>query len=147
MKKIVSILISVFAVALAFAQSTTPRSGTGANNDNTFRALTFKYVAATDGTGNDTTKLNLNAYSTYVTVTVNDSTNFNFTPITRCYAGDKLTVQVKNTSGSGHKVKFVGSNVQGASGVGSITLTSAAWAVIEFVFTGTTWLETNRVVQ
>ena len=46
MKKIFSIAIFLVAVTFSvFAQSTTPRTGTSAGKDNTYRILTYKYVA------------------------------------------------------------------------------------------------------
>jgi len=147
MKNILFSILAIFAVFVSNAQTVTPRGGTGANNDNTYRALTLKYVVATDAAANDTTKLNLNAYNTLVKLSpLTDSTNFNFTPITRCYFGDQVTFLIKNSS-TGTKVKFVGSNVQVGSGTATLTVTASKRAVISFVFDGTTWVEAYRIVQ
>lgn len=147
MKNIVAIILfAVFAVA-ANAQTVTPRTGTGANNDNTFRAMTVKYVAVTDATGNDTAKINFNAYQTLVRIdTLKDSVSLNFTPVTRCYFGDRATVVVKNGA-SGSKVKLAGSNIEVGSSGTTLSITASKLAVIEFVFNGYKWLETNRIVQ
>ena len=146
MKNILILFSALFFVASASAQVATPRTGTGPNNDNTYRAMTQNWKVVTDAAGNDTAKLNLNAYKTIVKIALVDSVSINFTPITRCYAGDEVQFLVKNSAG-GTKVKFVGSNVEGDSGIGSLTLTASKRANVIFTFDGTTWLEKSRVVQ
>lgn len=146
MKNIILIFALIAAIS-ANAQTVTPRTGTGANNDNTFRAMTVKYVAVTDATGNDTTKINFNAYQTLVRIdTLKDSVSLNFTPVSRCYFGDRATVIVKNGANAG-KVKLAGSNIEVGSAGTTLSITAAKLAVIEFVFNGYKWLETNRIVQ
>jgi len=146
MKHLIIAISILFSVGVN-AQTVTPRFGTGANNDNTFRTLTVNYQKPVDAAGNDTIKLNLNAWSNIVRIdTLRDSLNINFTPLTKCFYGDKVQVTVKNGANAG-KVKFVGSNVEvGASGL-TLSITAAKRAVIEFVFDGYKWLETNRIVQ
>lgn len=150
MKKIASLLITLFAVGFIFAQSNTPRTGIGAGNDNTFRAMTIKYVPVSDATGNDTIKLNLNGYKTLIPVTLKDSVNFNFTPVTRCYLGDQVQFLVTKSSGAG-KIKFVGSNFDVSAdttyGGSTIAISSSKKANVVFTFDGAKWVETSRITQ
>lgn len=147
MKKILFLSLIVLAVITAAAQSTSTRNGTGPNNDNTGRALTYKSIVSTDGSGSDTLKLNLNAFQTLVQASVNDTLNYNFSSLVNCYFGDRVTFVFTNATGSNHLVRFVGSNVQIGSGTNILALTSAKLATISFIFTGVTWLETARLVQ
>ena len=150
MKKIVSIFILILSVVALNAQTTTPRTGTGANNDNTFRAMTIKYVAVADAAGNDTVKLNLNAFKTLVPVALTDSVSINLTPVTRCYLGDQVQFLVTNTSGAG-KVKFIGSNFEVSSdstyGGSTLSVASSKRAQMVFTFDGVKWVETSRITQ
>ena len=146
MKKFLSILFVCLSFA-ASAQTVTPRTGTGANNDNTYRAATFSYKAISDATGIDTVKLNLNAFNNRVKVALADTVALNLTPITNCFYGDVLIVTVTNSTGAG-ALKFIGSNVETTDGSsGRLYITSAKRANISFVFDGAKWVETGRVVQ
>lgn len=154
MKNIIAIILIAFAVSVN-AQSTTPRWGTGANNDNTFRAMTFKYVAVTDAAGLDTVKIVPNAYHTQVTIpALTDSVAINVTSVAKSYLGDKIEITVINTS-SGKCVKWAGSNISpatiaGIGGGGSqlyVTSTANKRANIVFVFDGVKWVEEHRMAQ
>lgn len=153
MKKIFAICAFAFAITALSAQHTTPRTGTGANNDNTFRAMTIKYVAVTDAAGLDTAKLNLNAFETNIKIaSLTDSIAFNFTPITNCYYGDKVNITIVNSSGSAHAVKWAGPNIESATtttggAVGTMYLTSAKRATVSFIFNGVDWVEVSRMIQ
>lgn len=152
MKKIL-ILAAALITLSASAQKVTPRTGTGANNDNTFRAMTINYKAVTDAVGNDTAKINLNAYKTLIKVaSLVDSVSFNFTPVTNCYYGDEVVITIVNTSGSAHAVKWAGPNIESATtttggAVGTMYLTSAKRAVVSFIFNGVDWVEQYRTIQ
>lgn len=153
MKKIFAICAFTFALISIQAQHTTPRTGTGANNDNTYRAMTINYKAVTDAVGNDTAKINLNAFQTLIKIaSLTDSISFNFTPVTNCYFGDEVTISVVNSSGSAHAVKWAGPNIESATtttggAVGTAYLTSAKRAIIKFVFNGVDWVEVSRMIQ
>jgi hypothetical protein len=147
MKKIISILLFAFAIASVSAQYTTPRTGTGANNDNTFRAATFSYTAVTDAAGIDTVSYKLSAYSNRIKVTLTDTLAINLTPVTKCYYGDLLTISVANSSGAG-ALKLIGSNVETADGSSArLYVTSAKRANIVLFFDGAKWVEQSRLVQ
>lgn len=152
MKKISFLLICLSMSLAIFAQHTTPRTGTGPNNDNTYRALTFDYKAVTDAVGLDTSKLNLNAYHTQVVIaSLVDSVAFNFTSVTNCYLGDEVEITIKNSAG-GTAVKWAGTHVQTATtttggAVGTLYLTASKRANITFVFDGVTWVERSRMAQ
>jgi hypothetical protein len=154
MKNIIFALFTLVAFS-ATAQHTTPRWGTGANNDNTFRAMTFKSVTVTDAAGLDTLKLAPNAYHTQVTVpSLVDSFAVNVTSVANSYLGDKIEITVIN-SGTGKCVKWAGANVSPAtiSGIGGggsqlyITSSANKRGNIVFVFDGVKWVEEHRLAQ
>jgi len=140
MKKILFALFILVGFA-ANAQTATPRTGTGANNDNTYRALTFKYAAIADAVGADTTKLSLNAYTTQVKVTLVDSSAISFLSVANCYLGDVIKITI-NGATSGNKLKLVGTNYVAAST--SIAVSTGLKANIEFIFDGFKWVEVSR---
>lgn len=150
MKKYIFLILSIgFLASGVLAQSTTPRFGTTKNQDNTGRVLTYKFVSTADATGADTVKLAPSAWETVVipSATIKDSLSYSLTSLTNCSAGDAIVFMFTNSSGSGHKVKFVGSGWQFSSSGSSITLTTAKRATIKFIFDGAAWVETGRVVQ
>lgn len=124
-----------------------PRWGTGVNQDNTGRILTYRYLLATDATGADTVKLAPRAFSTIIQYSAVDSLSFSLSNVTQCYIGDELQVLVTNSSGSGHLVKFVGTGWQFGSSGASITLTASKRANIAFIYDGIYWVEQSRLVQ
>jgi hypothetical protein len=142
MKKFFALLTAtLFIVAVSFAQSTTPRFGTGIK-DNTGRTLTYAYVTTTDAAGADSTTLNPNAWQTIVRVALVDSIYYKSPVVTRSYAGDKITIVASGASGK--FIKFAGTNFISA---GTATLSSGGRAVIGFVFDGAKWVEAYRTVQ
>lgn len=147
MKKLLLFASFLVFATVSFAQNTTPRFGNAKNQDNTGRVATWRYITPTDAAGADTVKLLPHSYTTIVQYTAADSLAFNVTSLANCYVGDELQFLVTNVSGSGHQVKFVGSNWQVGSGGASITLTASKRANINFIFDGTYWVETSRLVQ
>lgn len=139
----------VLGVLTALAQYTTPRFGITPGDDNTGRVLTYNFVGTAEATGPDTIKIAPNAYETLVrpSGTIKDSLKINVTNITRCRVGDRLTCVFQNSSGSGHKIVFIGSNFQFSSSGATITLVTLKRATITFIFDGVTWVEVSRVVQ
>ena len=129
-----------------FSQSTEPRWSIAAGGDLTSRSETYKKISKTDATGADTVKVYPTSSFTHVHATINDSLVFNITPLTGSYQGDEITFSFLNTSGSGHKVEFLTTNVELAT-AGKLTLSSAKRAIIRFYFTGVKWLEMWRDVQ
>lgn len=143
-KRIYVLFASLLLItASAFSQSTTPRYGTTANQDNTGRALTWKWVTATDATGADSIVARPRDYQTTYRVVLVDSFTFKQPVITGCYAGDYLTIIASAASGT-PKLKFTGSNWITA---GTATLSTGLRAVIRLVFDGSKWVEASRVVQ
>lgn len=140
MKKILFALFILVGFA-AQAQSITPRTGTGANNDNTFRALTFKFVAVSDAVGADTTKLTLNAYNTHVKVVLVDSSAVSFPSVAKCFVGDVVKFTITGGT-SGNKLKIVGNNFTAAST--SVAVSTSLKAYLEFIFDGAKWVEVSR---
>lgn len=143
MKKLIALLFLVAFTATSFAQ----RFGTSKNQDNTGRVLTYALVTTADVAGADTIKLNLNAFETFVKPSsVVDSLTYSFSSVSNAKLGDRVEFLFINSSGSGHKIKFV-NNVQVGSSGASITLTSSKRANISFVFDGVYWVEEKRLVQ
>lgn len=143
MKKLLLACIAISAFALsATAQSTAPRFGTTKNKDNTYRVLTNGYIAITDVAGADSTRIAPNKHNNIYRITITDSLYMSSPTITSSYAGDRITLIVSGASGT--KLKFAGTNFQSA---GTATLSSGLNAVISFIFSGTKWVESARVVQ
>lgn len=142
MKKLLSLLILMAFVFAVKAQSTTPRWGSGAGNDNTGRVLTWKYTTLTDAAGADSIAIYPAAYQTIYRIALTDSFYFKSPTVTKSYAGDKITIVASGSSGA--KAKFAGTNFITA---GTATLSSSGRAVINLVFDGAKWVEASRVVQ
>lgn len=141
MKKILFVLFTICTLA-AVAQSTSPRFGTTAGRDNTFRTLTCKLTALTDAAGADSATLSTSAYNTLVTIAVLDSFALKSPTVTKAFLGDQLTIIATGTSGD--MLKFTGTNWVSA---GTATLSSGLKAVVRFIFDGAKWVEASRVVQ
>jgi hypothetical protein len=146
---LVFLVLSIVSIGASVAQSTTPRFGTTKNQDNTGKVVTYKFVSTADATGADTVKLVPSAFHTVIipSSTIKDSLSYSLSSLASSYAGDEIQFSFTNSSGSGHKIKFVGSGWQCSSSGTSITLTTAKRATIKFVFDGAAWVETGRVVQ
>lgn len=142
MKKLLFILAAMVAVFAANAQSTTPRWGSGPNNDNTGRVLTWKYQSITDAAGADSVTLVPSAYNSTIRVALTDSFFFKSPSVKQSFAADVLTIVASGASGT--KVKFAGSNFISA---GTATLSTGGRAVVTFIFDGAKWVEQSRVVQ
>ena len=149
-KKMKKILFAAFVIsAITFAscqetnaQSTAPRFGTTKNKDNTYRTLTNGYTAITDAAAADTSTITPNKHNNIYRITMTDSLYMASPVITSSYAGDCITLIVSGASGT--KLKFAGTNFQSA---GTATLSTGLYAVISFIFSGTKWVESARVVQ
>lgn len=142
MKKYIFSMILLAFTCMVMAQSTSPRFGTTAGKDNSYRMLQNKLTALTDAAGADSATLATSAYNTIVTIAVLDSFTLKSPTVTNCYLGDQLTLIANGTSGD--KLKFTGSNWVSA---GTATLSSGLYAVIRFIFDGSKWVEASRVVQ
>ena len=142
MKKIIAIICVAFVALTASAQSTTPRYGSGANNDNTGRALTYKYVSLTDASGSDSVTINPAAWETIYRVALVDSFYFKTPNVTRSFAGDRVVVVASGASGT--KVKFANTNLYAT---GTATLSAVGRAIICFIFDGAKWVEVSRTIQ
>lgn len=144
MKKVIFLLIGALSFLSATqAQSTTPRYGTSANQDNTGRALSWRWVTVTDAAGADSIVSRARDYHTTYRVTLTDSLTFKQPVVTSCYAGDQMEIIVSAASGTPF-LKFTGTNWVTA---GTATLSTKLRAVIRFVFDGAKWVEASRVVQ
>lgn len=141
MKKIFFVLFA-FCTLAAMAQSTTPRFGTTAGRDITYRPLTLKLSTLTDAAGADSATIATSAYNTLVKIAVLDSFTLKSPTVTKAFLGDEMTILATGTSGD--LLKFTGSNWVSA---GTATLSSGLKAVIKFVFDGAKWVEASRVVQ
>jgi hypothetical protein len=153
MKKILLIASFVAVIATTFAQTTTPRTGTKKNQDNTYRGLDIKYVDVNkDATGLDTITLNPSAFHTMVYFdSLVDSVAFKIGSITPAYFGDKLEFHFTNSS-SGKVVRWAGGNWDPAtvtigSQGGAVYLTASKKATVVFHFDGRKWVEAYRTIQ
>lgn len=143
MKKFLSVMVFMVGLAtIASAQSTSPRFGTLKNQDNTGRVLNYNFVSVTDAAGADSVVARPAAWETIYKVAVLDSITFKQPVVTKCYAGDIITIIATGTSGD--LIKFTGSNWVSA---GTATLSSGLNAIIRFRFNGAKWVEESRVVQ
>ena len=154
MKKIFSIAIFLVAVTFSvFAQTTTPRTGTSAGKDNTYRILTYKYVAPNkDAAGLDTITLNPSAFHTQVYFdSLVDSVAFKIGSITPAYLGDELEFQFTNSS-TGKVIRWAGAywdpaTVTIGSQGGAVYLSASKKATVVFHFDGRKWVEAYRTIQ
>lgn len=142
MKNFILSIVAIFAFVAVNAQSTSPRTGLGANNDMTGRALTWNYQSITDAAGADSVLLATNAYTHTVRLALVDSFYFKSPNVKKVYAADRLFIIASGASGA--KVKFAGTNFISA---GTATLSTNGRAVISFIFDGAKWVEESRYVQ
>lgn len=133
--------ITMLAISAA-AQSATPRFGIKPNQDNTFRAMAFHYLAIRDTTGFDSVALSPRQYENVYSIHLLDSLDLATPVITSSYQADHMTLIV--TGASGTKLQFKGLNWISA---GTATLSSKGAAIIELYFNGANWVEAGRNVQ
>jgi hypothetical protein len=143
MKKFLAILLISFAfVAIANAQSTTPKFGTTANKNNTMSIITNGYTAISDAAGNDTLSITpVNSFS-YYKLTLTDSCYIKVASVSKCFLLDHLYIFA--TGSSGNKVKFVSTYNLNA---GTATLSTNGRALIEFLFDGAKFSELCRATH
>jgi hypothetical protein len=135
------LIVASFALALITttvnAQSTTPRFGTAANQDNTGRALNYKLITTA---ATATYTIAPNAYETVVRpTTITSVTQFNAT-VTNAKLGDNLTCFFFGTP-KGSTVTFNTNFLVSAS---TIVVDSAQTSVVQFRFNGAKFQETGR---
>lgn len=154
MKKLISLLsIAMLFAVTVYGQSSTPRTGTSPNQDNTYRVFDYKFVSPNkDAAGLDTITLNPYAYHTQVFFdSLVDSVALSIASTTNSYLGDELEIQVVNSS-TGKVIRWAGSTwatstVTIGSQNGAMYLTASKRAVIVYHFDGTKWVEVSRMVQ
>lgn len=137
-------LVAISAVS-ATAQSTSPKFGTTAATDNTFRKLSLGYTSYTDATGFDSVRIAPSRYKTYYRIALTDSFRLGFPTVTKCNAGDEIVIIATGTNGN--KLTFTTTAGTTWRTAGTATLSTNTSAVITFVFSGTVWIEKSRVVQ
>lgn len=140
MKKFILLFVSIVLALGVSAQSTSPRFGTAKNQDNTARVLTYAVATAIDAVGRDSVVIKTTAFQTYYKVACVDSLVFKQPTITNAYYGDRLTIVLTSTTGT-PKVGFSGTYWKSS---GTATLSTGLRGVIEFVFDGAYWVESNR---
>jgi len=161
MKKLVVLVSFLFATLVSVAQSTTPRFGTSANADNTFRTLTLGLTPVSDTAGATPDTLLITpgvgnrggVYLNHYEVTLTDSAVLAIRSVGSCFKGDRMTVAIYNTAGSNHWLKFLGYSALATkwntqtSGTSKLSLLTGATTILEFYFTGTKWSEVSRSVN
>lgn len=148
MKKIIFgllLMASVFVTNTTEAQSTSPRFGTRAAEDNTYRKMTLGYTSITDAAAFDSLRIAPTRFNNIYRVALTDSFRFGFPTVTRCFAGDELTIIASGASGN--KVTFTTTAGTTWRTAGTATLSTNARAVLKFIFDGAVWVEVSRVVQ
>jgi len=146
MKKFLfALMLVAFSAVSATAQSTSPKFGTTASTDNTYRKLSLGYTSYTDATGFDSVRIAPSRYKTYYRIALTDSFRLGFPTITKCNAGDEIVIIA--TGASGNKLTFTTTAGTTWRTAGTATLSTNASAVLTFVFSGTLWVEKSRVVQ
>ncbi len=146
------------------AQHTTPRFGTAGNQDNTYSRLNLGSVkiADTAGATPDTVLINpgsnskvTGVYSNHYQLTLTDSCVLSISSLNSSWLWDEIVVDIENTSGSNHWVKFIGTwnyfagvTAWGMSSTGTkISPTSGKAAILRFHFNGALWIEDSRSLQ
>jgi hypothetical protein len=106
-------------------------------------------VSTNDAAGADTVKLNPTEWRTIVSPssTITDSITYKIRNTARSSFGDQLIFVVTNSSGAGHKLKLTGTEFQVTGSDSVIALTSAKRATIAFIFDGSAWVQTSKIVQ
>lgn len=143
MKKLLSLILIMTIWGMAQAQHTTPRFGTGSNNNG--QSLTYSYLAVTDVLHNDTVILKPGSWKTIVNQSVTDSTCYKIGSVKGSYLGDQIVFHFNNSSGA-HKIIFITSSWSFGSATNVMTLTSSKHADIVFEFNGATWIEVSRLI-
>lgn len=104
-------------------------------------------VSTNDAAGADTITLAPSVFEYIITPTITDSVTYAISSTARSKTGDKLVFLIKNSSGSGHKVKFPTRYFQTTGADSVMNLTSAKYGTIEFMFYNTVWIERSRILQ
>jgi hypothetical protein len=127
---------SIFLIVLCFGaigQSTTPRFGTAANQDNTGRMLTWGYKSKAYQAV-DTIKSRVYDY-TYKVGTLTGALTLKAV-VTGNYLGDRLNILFTD-DGSGRVITFS----TGFSSGGTLTMQASSKATVYFVFNGVGWYQ------
>lgn len=158
MKKYLFLLLACTLLsATTFAQNTTPRYGTAPNQDHTGKNLRYGLITLADTAGSTTDTITTNGldanglsfYHTDIILTLTDSCVFSWKSIASARLGDKITLIIENTSGSGHFVNFLGysglsTKWDMASTGTKLSPNSAKRMTAEFSWDGTAWVELSR---
>lgn len=156
-------IIIALLVCLTFgatAQVTSPRWGTTAHADNTFRPLTLGLYTLSDTAGATVDTLLITPgsngmgpiYENTVFVSVTDSCVLAIKKIGSSYKGDKMKVVITNASGASHFVNFTGysglaTKWEMVSTGTKISLNTGKGAVVNLVFNGSLWYEESRSIH
>lgn len=147
MKKFIFFLLAAVMTIPAFAQYTSTRYGSSTS----LSSQGIKYVGKTDISHVDTLRFYPNALFTQYVLTLTDTACI-YAGVSTGHLGDKLTIIIKNSSGSAHTVFLTTSGGAAnpwelGSGGATISPASAKNAILEFTFNGAKWVETSRLVQ
>ena len=147
MKNIISLLFLLALSVSMYAQSTSPRFGTGVR-DNTGRVLNYKLATpAADAVGNDTVYFSPDAWETIVRSSVNITDSVNYKPSLRnVQLGDNLIVFVSKGTGSG-AIRFPSTLFTCDVAISRYTLAANKTAVFVFKFNGTRFHMVSKTIQ
>jgi hypothetical protein len=145
MKKIFGLITIITFCAVLSAQNAFPRFSTTPNGNNTGSGLTYGYFHVNVnliGT-RDTIVLVPSFFSTiYNTDTLKHALVDSFKTF-NAYLGDCVSQRfVADTLSAGRNVTFV----RTIKNAGTLTVPKSKKAIIQFMFDGTNWIETKRVI-
>lgn len=149
MKKIFAFAILMMAFATTNAQTTTPRYGYSTGRDRTYRPMTLNYIALTDAAGFDSTTIApKNFYTQYkVTLTASDSLRFTSPTVTNSYFGDRISIIATAGAGTSKMTFSWHANTKWRTTSPFVSITSGHYAIINFVFNGSVWVEESRSIS
>jgi hypothetical protein len=112
------------------------------------RPTNSKYqITNTDAAGADTILITPAAGETVVKHTLTDSCHYKIKSTGRSMFGDRLVFNIINTAG-GTKFKTIpASGLKSDAADSVLTITASEWAVQEFIFNGTNFVESNVIVK
>lgn len=146
MKKFLSIIFLLAISVSVFAQSSTPRWGGNAKDDNTGRVLTYNVTTALDAAGNDTVFSTPNAWETIIRIgALTDSINFKCL-LTTAKLGDKLSIFVVG-GGSNGGVRFPSTYFVNDATANRYTIAAGKTAMFHYRCNGTKWIMQCKMIQ
>jgi hypothetical protein len=144
MKKLISILVIACIVVVVSAQTTTPRYTTPTSNDNTGRALNYKYAHTTTTNSTATLYQIPNAYYTLYKIDTLKHALTDSLGVTKSYCGDQVVFMFAADTLTAGRVVTFGTHIKCA---GTLTVGKSKSATASFIFNGVQWIEQKRAIN